>query len=179
VDTLAAKVTDWLYDEFRAAQNARGGRIQVALYSFVVNHMLGEVVGASPDGRHARQVLNRNLNPAWGASRNGPTAVLRSLSVIDFTKFPNGTALDLRFDPTVVATREGRRAFAGFLRGFVDLKVMQIQITMADTKTLRDAQRHPEKYTDLMVKVAGYSARFIDLTPQEQKEIIARSEQRL
>lgn len=179
VDDLATSVTEALYREFRGRTNARGGRWQLALYSFVANHGLGAVVGASADGRPARASLTRNLNPTWGTDRHGPTAVLNSLSHIDFTKFPNGCALDLRFDPALVATPEGRRMFAGFLKAFVDLGVMQMQISMVDTETLLDAREHPGKYLHLMVKVAGFSARFIDLSAQEQDEIIGRTAQRL
>ena len=151
----------------------------MALYSFVANHGLGSVIGASADGRHARDMLTRNLNPSWGTDRNGTTAVLRSLSNIDFTKFPNGSTLDLRFDPEPLHTWEGRGKFMGFLKAFVDLGVMTMQISMVDEETLRDAQKNPEKYQNLMVKVAGYSARFVELSAQEQEELIRRTTQRL
>jgi pyruvate-formate lyase len=179
VDTLATDVTEMLYSEFRHRTNPRGGRWQLALYSFVANVSLGAAVGASADGRKAGAILTRNLNPSWGTDRQGPTATLRSLSNIDFTKFPNGSTLDLRFDPAPLKTPEGRAKFAGFLKGFVDLGVMTMQISMVDEETLRDAQQHPEKHPHLMVKVAGYSARFVELAKDEQEEIIRRTTQRL
>ena len=144
----------------RIARNARGGRWQVALYSFIANHGLGSVVGASADGRLAGESLTRNLNPSWGTDHHGPTAVLQSLSAIDFTQFPDGCSLDLRFDPAPFRRHEGRETFAGFLKGFVTLGVMQMQISMVDTETLLDARAHPERWPNLMVKVAGFSARF-------------------
>jgi pyruvate-formate lyase len=179
VDTLATDVTEMLYSEFRHRTNPRGGRWQLALYSFVANISLGTAVGASADGRKAGEILTRNLNPSWGTDRQGPTATLRSLSNIDFTKFPNGSTLDLRFDPAPLKTPEGRAKFAGFLKGFVDLGVMTMQVSMVDEETLRDAQEHPEKHPHLMVKVAGYSARFVELARDEQEEIIRRATQRL
>lgn len=179
VDALATEITEMLYSEFRHRTNPRGGRWQLALYSFVANMSLGTTVGASADGRRAGTLLTRNLNPAWGTDRNGATAVLRSLSNIDFTKFPNGSTLDLRFDPLPLKTSEGRAKFAGFLKGFVDLGVMTMQISMVDEETLRDAQEHPEKHSNLMVKVAGYSARFVELGAEEQEELIRRATQRL
>ena len=179
VDDLARELTEMLWAEFREQRNPRGGPWQVALYSFVVNHQLGKKVGASADGRHAAEPLTRNLNPAWGTDRQGPTAVLQSLSRIDFTRFPNGSSLDLRFDPSIFDAPAGRDLFAGFLKGFVDLKVMQMQISMVDTQTLLDAREHPEKWPHLMVKVAGYSARFVDLSEAEKDEIIGRTSQRL
>ena len=179
VDDLAAQVTEALFAAFGHRTNPRGGPWQLALYSFVANYGLGSVAGASADGRRARTLLTRNLNPTWGTDQQGPTAVLESLSHIDFTQFPNGCSLDLRFDPTTFDSRAGRRMFVGFLKGFVDLGVMQMQISMVDTATLLDARAHPERWPNLMVKVAGYSARFIDLTPQEQEEIINRTAQRL
>jgi formate C-acetyltransferase len=105
--------------------------------------------------------------------------VLQSLSAIDFTRFPNGCSLDLRFDPASFATPKGRDAFVGFLKGFVSLGVMQMQISMVDTETLLDARTHPERWPNLMVKVAGFSARFVDLSVKEQQEIIARTMQQL
>ena len=124
-------------------------------------------------------MLTRNLNPSWGTDRQGPTGVLRSLSNIDFTQFPNGSTLDLRFDPEPLQTWEGRAKFAGFLKAFVDLGVMTMQISMVDEETLLDAREHPQNYPNLMVKVAGYSARFVELSSQEQEEIIRRTTQRL
>jgi formate C-acetyltransferase len=179
VDALAKEVTDMLYSEMRHRTNPRGGRWQLALYSFVANYGLGSVVGASADGRHARDMLTRNLNPSWGTDRQGPTGILRSLSNIDFTQFPNGSTLDLRFDPEPLQTYEGRSKFVGFLKAFVELGVMTMQISMVDEETLRDAQNHPENYPNLMVKVAGYSARFVELSTQEQEEIIHRTTQRI
>jgi formate C-acetyltransferase len=179
VDDLSTAVTETLYGAFRHRRNARGGRWQVALYSFIANHQLGRVVGASADGRHAAASLTRNLNPSWGTDLSGPTAVLESMSRIDFSQFPNGSSLDLRFDPAPLESAEGRQAFVGFLKGFVSLGVMQMQISMVDTEMLLDAREHPERWPNLMVKVAGYSARFVDLTDEEKQEIIARTSQRL
>lgn len=174
-DDLVGDLTEALYALFAGTRNPRGGPWQVALYSFVANHGLGEAVGASADGRRAGESLTRNLNPAWGTDREGPTAVLHSLSRIDFTAFPNGSALDLRFDPAPYLEAEGRQGFVAFLKGFVELGVMQMQVSMVDRETLLEARQHPEKWPNLMVKVAGFSARFIDLSETEQTEIINRT----
>lgn len=175
LDDLASTVSDALYAELSSRTNPRGGRWQLALYSFVANLHLGQAVGACADGRPAREPLTRNLNPSWGTDRHGPTAVLLSLSRIDFTKVPNGSSLDLRFDPAPLQSAAGRERFAGFLKAFVDLGVMEMQISMVDTETLLEAKKSPERFPHLMVKVAGYSARFIDLPAHEQGEIIRRS----
>jgi formate C-acetyltransferase len=176
---IAKIVTDELYAAARTAKNARDGRYQLALYSFVANNWMGQNTGALPDGRKARQNLTRNMNPTWGTDKKGPTAVLRSLSHIDMTQFPNGSALDLRFDPALIAMQDGRDLLGGFLMGMTELGVMQVQLTFADTETLLDARANPEKYPNLLVKAAGYSARFIDLSDEEKDEIIGRSKQRL
>ena len=175
VDDLAATLTNALYAEFAGRANPRGGRWQVALYSFAANHGLGAAVGASADGRPARDLLTRNLNPTWGTDHEGPTGVLRSLSRIDFTQAPHGSSLDLRFDPRPYLEPEGRERLVGFLKAFVELGVMTMQISMVDTDTLLDARAHPERYPNLMVKVAGYSARFVDLPAIEQEEVIRRT----
>jgi len=101
--------------------------------------------------------------------------VLHSLSRIDVTALPNGSALDLRFDPSPYLEEEGRQGFVAFLKGFVELGVMQMQVSMVDRETLLDARQHPEKWPHLMVKVAGFSARFVDLSQTEQEEIINRT----
>lgn len=177
VDDLASVITECLYSVTRREVNPRNGRYQLALYSFIANVDMGQRMGASPDGRLAGEIITRNLNPSWGSDKNGPIEILRSLSSIDMTKFPNGTALDLRFDPTPFETQEGRDKFTDFLKGMMDLKVMQMQISFVDTQTLITAKAHPEQYPNLMVKVAGYSARFVDLTDIEKDEIIGRSAQ--
>ena len=175
--TIAHDITDRIYQHVSRHANARGGCWQAALYSFVANQFLGNLVGATPDGRGKGDLLTRNLNPTLGTDREGPTAVLQSLAHIDFTQFPNGGTLDLRFDPTPFLAEQGRSAFVAFLKSFVALKVMQMQISMVDTDTLLDARQHPEKWPDLMVKVAGYSARFVDLSESEKDEVIGRSMQ--
>ena len=176
---IARRVTDKIYANASMHTNARGGRWQVAIYSFVTNQTLGRLVGALPDGRRKGDILTRNLNPSWGTDREGPTAVLRSLAHIDFTQFPNGGTLDLRFDPAPFVAETGRPAFIGFLKGFVTLGVMQMQISMVDTDTLLDARKHPEKWPNLMVKVAGFSARFVDLSEAEKDELVGRTLQRV
>jgi pyruvate-formate lyase len=175
IDQLAGQVAEGLYQELASTRNARGGRWQLGLYSFVANHWMGEAVGASADGRRAGEIVTRNLNPSWGSDLNGPTAVLESLSKIDFTLAPDGCSLDLRFNPADLNTSQGREKFTGFLKAFVDLGIMEMQISVVDTQTLLDAQLHPERYPHLLVRVAGYSARFVDLSPAEQKEIISRT----
>ncbi len=178
-DDLAETVTRLLYDTFYWRQNARGGRWQLALYSFLANHHLGRMVGATADGRQARESLTRNLDPTWGTDRNGPTSVLLSLSRIDYTCFPDGTSVNLNIDPAVTETPAGRQRFAGFLKAFVELGVGTMQISMVNGELLRAAQAHPEQHQHLMVKVAGYSARFVDLPPEEQAELIGRTTQRV
>jgi len=179
VDALSGVLADGMYTVLAPHKNARGGRWQMALYSFITNQWMGGVDGASADGRPARQILTRNLNHTWGTDKLGHTAVLKSLSHIDFTTAPDGSSLDLRFDPSLFNTPDTRRKFIGFLKAFVELGVMEMQISVADTETLLDARTHPERYPHLMVRVAGYSARFVDLTPDEQDELIGRSMQRL
>ena len=179
VDDIAATVVEMLYANLSRRENARGGRWQVALYSFAANYSLGSVVGASADGRGARELLTRNLNPTWGTDEAGPTAVLRSLSRIDFTTAPNGSSLDLRFDPSGFQSEGVRERFTGFLKAFVDLGVMEMQLSMVDRETLVEAQRDPERFPHVMVRVAGYSARFVDLSVEEQEEIMNRTTQRM
>ena len=179
VDGFAGQVAEMLYAEMEGQRNARGGRWQLGLYTFVTNYWMGEVSGASADGRLAGELVTRNLNPSWGSDQLGPTAVLHSLSQIDFSLAPDGCSLDLRFNPIDFATQANRAKFIGFLKAFVELGVMEMQLSMVDTQTLLDAQAHPERYPHLLVRVAGYSARFVDLTLEEQTEIISRTMEKL
>jgi pyruvate-formate lyase len=174
-DQLAGIIADKLYNELAGHRNARGGRWQLGLYSFICNHWMGKVCGASADGRSAGEIVTRNLNPTWGTDWQGPTAVLQSLSQIDFTVAPDGCSLDLRFSLSDFSSPENRQKFTSFLKAFVELGVMEMQISMVDTQTLLDAQQHPEHYPHLLVRVAGYSARFVDLSRDEQNEIIGRT----
>ncbi len=136
----------------------------------------GKGVGALPSGRLARQPLCEATTPTVGSAMNGPTAVLKSVGKVNNAEVNQGQTLNMRLDPAVFDRDDGFSRMASLIRVFVDLKVDHVQINVFYTETLKAAQREPDNYKDLTVKVAGYNARFVDLHKELQDSIIARTE---
>jgi formate C-acetyltransferase len=136
----------------------------------------GTRTGASPDGRHAGLPVSDGTSPAHGADRCGPTAVCRSLGKMDQVQ-SGGTLLNQRFLPQVLEGEDGVDKLAALVRTYFRLGGHHIQFNVVGTETLRDAQAHPERYRDLLVRVAGYSDYFVDIGRDLQEEIIQRTAQ--
>ena len=132
---------------------------------------------ASPDGHKLGAVLATNFSPSPGTDAKGPTAVLRSYCKMDFTKCPNCATVELKVHPDTVRGDEGVTALAGLMRGFVEMGGLFLHIDVVDSAMLLDAQRHPEKYPNLAVRIAGWSARFATLNKDWQDMVIARTQQ--
>lgn len=177
VDLIAAK---WAEEYCRLVfdnVNPRGGSYQPGLYSVSSHVPLGLVVGATPDGRLAKEPLaDGGISPMRGRDRNGPTAVLKSVSKLPLILATNGTLLNLKFHPSIFRTTSGCEKFCQFLKGYVELGVMHVQFNVISADILRQAQSHPEDFRDLVVRVAGYSAHFVELDKSLQDDIIARTE---
>jgi formate C-acetyltransferase len=135
----------------------------------------GKVIGAMPDGRLAGEPLSEGISPVQGADHNGPTAVLQSAAKIDHIK-TGGTLLNQKFSPSFFASDEALDKLAALVRTYFKWDGHHIQFNVVDADTLRDAQKHPEKHRDLIVRVAGYSDYFNDLGEALQNEIIRRTE---
>ncbi len=136
----------------------------------------GEVVGALPSGRLSGKPLGDAFSPCAGCDLNGPTAVLNSMGKVDHVEYFGGTILNMRMDPAVFEKEDGVKRLADFIRAFVDQKIFHIQINVVSSDTLRAAQKEPEEYRDLTVKVAGYNAIFTQLSKELQDSIITRTE---
>ena len=136
---------------------------------------LGTDTGATPDGRHAGEPISENTSPYPGSCTQGITAMFRSVAKLPLDGINSG-ALNVRIQPRMVAGEEGLSRMAALLRTYFDIGGLQVQTSLADTEELRDAQIHPEAYRDLMVRITGYSAVFIDMCEQAQNEIIRRQE---
>ena len=136
---------------------------------------MGREIGATPDGRRAGEPISENTSPSPGACVNGLTAMLRSVAKLPLDRIHSG-ALNVRLRPNWFAGEEGLTRLADVLRAYFDLGGLQVQLSFADVETLRDAQRHPERHRDLMVRITGYSAAFVDMTRAAQDEIIRREE---
>ena len=132
---------------------------------------------ASPDGHRRGEVLATNFSPSPGTDTAGPTAVLKSYCKMDFTRCPNGATVELKVHPDTVRGEQGVDALVGLMRGFVTLAGMFLHIDVVDSALLLDAQRHPEKYPNLSVRIAGWSARFATLDKHWQDMVIGRTQQ--
>ena len=135
--------------------------------------------GASPDGHRRGAVLATNFSPSPGTDREGPTSVVKSYCKQDFTRTPNGATLELKLHPATVKGESGLEAMASLLKTFVELGGFYLQVDVVDSEMLKDAQRHPEKYPNLSVRISGWSARFATLSKDWQDMIIARTQQLL
>jgi len=179
VDEMARKWARRYCELIAEYRNPRGGGYQPGLYTVSAHVPLGLAVGATPDGRLAKEPLaDGGLSPVRGRDRKGPTAVLKSVSKIDQLLASNGTLLNLKFHPTVFEGEVSFEKFSQFLRGFVQLRVMHVQFNIISADILREARRNPEAFRDLVVRVAGYSAYFVELDESLQEDIIARTEHR-
>jgi pyruvate formate-lyase/glycerol dehydratase family glycyl radical enzyme len=178
-DGQAAWVSHVFAEEVKKQPNTRGG-YAVPLGAPMQYYLLGgRVVGALPSGRKAWEPLSDAWSPCAGCDKNGPTAILGSMSKIDHAELSAGVTLNLRFDPAVFQMRDGISRFVRFIRAFADHGLYEVQFNTITTDTLRDAQKQPEKYKDLVVKVAGYSAYYTRLMRPLQDGIIARTEHHL
>jgi formate C-acetyltransferase len=164
-------------DEVLKQKNMRGGHMlskQIPLSTFIPQ---GKVVGALPSGRLAGEPLSDGVSPTRGSDTRGPTAVIKSAGKINAAEVSRlGQTLNMRISPEVLKDRDGIKRLADLLRVFIDEKIHHIQINVVSSDTLRAAQREPDKYSDLVVKVAGYNAYFTTLPVSLQDAIIARTE---
>ena len=156
--------------------NGRGGSFRAGAFSIDWRIEYGGRTAASADGRHSGDPLSKNLCASDGCDRGGVTAMITSACVIDSTELVNGAVLDLVLHPTAVEGDDGLTAMRGLVKTFMKGGGAEIQFNIFSPETLRDAQAHPENYKDLLVRVAGYSTQFVNLSKSMQDAIIARTE---
>ena len=174
-DEIAVRVYEDLVKAIEGRPNTRGGKTQLNMLSTTCHNYFGSVCGATPNGRLAHFAISDGTSPAHGSDTHGPTAVIKSLGKLDQTK-SGGTLLNVRFVPQLLKREEDQRKLASLIRTYFKFGGHHIQFNIVDTATLHDAQQHPDEYRDLLVRVAGYSDYFNDMTEQLQNEIIARTE---
>ena len=174
-DSIALRVYDDLVKAIEGHPNTRGGQTHLNMLSTTCHNYFGSVCGATPNGRMAHFAISDGTSPAHGSDTHGPTAVIKSLGKLDQTK-SGGTLLNVRFVPQLLKREEDQKKLASLIRTYFKLGGHHIQFNIIDTATLHDAQQHPDEYRDLLVRVAGYSDYFNDMTAQLQNEIIARTE---
>lgn len=177
VDALAREAAYLYTRPLEKYTNPRGGRFQAGLYPVSANVPLGAQTGATPDGRLAHTPVADGVSPTSGRDVNGPTAACNSVAKLDHAIASNGTLFNMKMHPTAMSGQKGLENFVSLIRGYFDQKGMHMQFNVVDRQTLLDAQKHPEKYSGLVVRVAGYSALFTTLSKSLQDDIIRRTEQ--
>ena len=179
VDELAEQVASAYCNEVKKYRCIRGGEYRPGLFPVASHVPLGAVVGALPSGRLSGTPLNDGISPVSGCDTHGPTMVLLSVSRVNHEEATNGTLLNMKVHPTALKTDEDMEKLCKLIRSFMDLKLMHIQFNVVSREQLLEAQKDPENHRDLIVRVAGYSATFVDLDQKMQDDIINRTEQEL
>ena len=173
-DALAGRIANGFCDRVHTFTNARGGPVQAALFTLTHQWTMGKATGALPDGRRARTSLAPGVGAMSGRDKNGVTALIGSVSTLDFTRTPNGSVLDVMLHPTAVRGEEGLDAMVTLIKTFFARGGYALQFNVLDAEMLRDAQRHPEHYASLQIRVTGWSVYFNTLSRFEQDQYIAR-----
>jgi len=174
-DQQAVSVFEIYYDAVNGRPDSRGGVHRINMLPTTSHIYFGSVTGATPDGRNAHKPLSEGISPAQGADKEGPTAVIKSASKIDHLR-TGGTLLNQKFSPQIFEDEESYNCLTALIRSYFALDGHHIQFNVVNAATLREAQKHPELYRDLIVRVAGYSDYFTDLGGELQDEIIRRTE---
>ena len=174
-DGVMVEVFEAYFEAIDGRPTPRGGTYRVNMLPTTCHVYFGSVIGATPDGRRAGRPLSEGISPVQGADRKGPTAVLKSVTKMDHVR-TGGTLLNQKLTPRLLESDEGLDTFVHLIRTYFKMDGHHIQFNVVDAATLRAAQEDPEQYRDLIVRVAGYSDYFCDLSQALQEEIIARTE---
>lgn len=174
-DDILKRLFHLFFEAIDGRPNTKGGEYRVEMLPTTCHVYFGSVTGAMPDGRKAGLPVSEGISPVQGADRNGPTAVIRSAAKMDHLK-TGGTLLNMKFAPSLVENEEGISAWAHLVRSYFKMDGHHMQFNIVNAETLRKAQKNPELYRDLIVRVAGYSDYFCDLSEALQEEIIMRTE---
>lgn len=176
-DSMVKLATDIYFDSLMKYETYRGGPFVGALLPVSSYVAFGEMTGPTMDGRKSKEPLSDGISPFYGADKKGPTAVFKSVCKLDHERCPNGVIFNQKINPTVIESPEGLKKFIDLIKSYINLGGAHIQFNIISADTMRSAQAEPEKYRDLVVRVAGYSAFFNELSQDVQDTIIARTEQ--
>ncbi len=174
-DEIMVRCFEAFFDAVDGRPNGRGGRYHIDMLPTTCHVYFGSVIGAMPDGRRAGLPLSEGISPVQGADRKGPTAVLKSAAKMDHLR-TGGTLLNQKFTPQLLAGKPGIDLLAGLVRGYFGMDTHHVQFNVVSAETLRQAQLDPDSHRDLIVRVAGYSDYFCDISRELQDEIIERTE---
>ena len=166
-------------DAINRCVGMRGNHYAAGCYPVTLNVMFGYATGATPDGRRAGEPLADGISPVQGKDKSGPVSTMRSLLTFDYTKFGNGTLCNMKFHPTALASGDGLQKLVDALKTYFKLGGMELQLNIISGDTLRDAQERPDEYRDLVVRIAGFSAYFVEVFKDMQDDLIRRTEMSL
>ena len=184
VDSIASDIYNTYINEISKYKNTRfgkgpiGGNYGLSTSGISSNVPMGCVTGATPDGRKAWTPAAEGCSPVQGTDMKGPTSVLKTISKLPNILMTGGQLLNVRFSPDLINNDIGFQKFLMFIKSFIAIKGWHIQFNIMSTETLINAQKNPEEYRDIIVRVAGYCAQFITLDPTTQNDIISRTQQR-
>jgi formate C-acetyltransferase len=176
VDNILVRVMDTINDFHHSLYGILGSELMPSYYPVSSNVPHGHTVSALPSGRNAHRPLADGCSPCQGTDRLGPTAVLKSMSKLNAEDADGGLLLNMKFDPVVFEEEAGIARMVSLMRSFMDLGLYHVQFNVVSAKTLQNAQDHPEEFQSLLVRVAGYSAYFVELSKDIQDDIIQRTQ---
>ena len=176
VDALAREISDFFYRTTRQHKDVLGSPFNTAFMGISNYVPTGKVIGALPCGRRAYAPLSEGVSPFAGTDVSTPLAAMRSAAKVNHDVQTGGTLLNLRLNKEMVSSRRGLRNLGAMIRSYFSLGAFHVQFNTISTEELRKAQAHPEEYRDLLVRVAGYSTQFVNLSREMQEAIIARTE---
>ncbi|MEM2143287.1 MAG: glycyl radical protein [Candidatus Thorarchaeota archaeon] len=176
VDLLARRVGEAFCRSVQSRMTTRGGPYHAGLFSVSMYIPMGDTLGATPDGRKAGMMLSDGVSPARNKDVNGPTAAMKSVSRLNHSLAYNGTLYNMKFTPDIFVDEENRRKFAAMIEAYFRLGGLHVQFNVVSREMLEEAKKNPAQYRNLIVRVAGFSAYFVELDPFVQDEIIARTE---
>lgn len=176
VDAYANRMIRAYNEEMVKYRDSRGGTYENSILSTSFNVLQGKCIGATPDGRLAGEAVSDNASPMVGRDTTSPTATFRSVASIDQSDVNNGTLLNVKFSPSVIKGEQGKKILKNCIESYFGMNGEHVQINVMDKKTLQEAQKNPSEYRNLLVRVAGYSAYFVELDREVQDNIIGRTE---
>ena len=176
VDLLSDQIVKEISRAIQGKKNSRGGTYRCGLFSIDASEFFGKATSALPNGRHAQEMLSKNMCPVVGEDKKGITAVINSVTKIDYSTSPNGTVLDVTLHKSTVAGDDGLNSLFAVLKTYMVLGGYAIHFNVLDPDILRDAQKHPEAYSSLQIRLCGWNVYFVDLNEEEQNDFIKRSE---
>ena len=174
-NALTGDLTDFCADIVNNKPNGRGGIFKAGLFSIDHCYEFGEYTAATPDGRLNKEPISKNLNAVTGMDIKGVTSLILSASSIDHTRFPNGTVLDFVLHPTAVQGQEGLETMYNLVKTYFDLGGLGIHGNVLDKDILKKAQKNPEEYSTLQVRLCGWNVFFVDLSKAEQDDFIKQA----